>query len=366
MGNDMDIIDLETMTWMQPALSGTLPQARNAHTMTVIGTKLYLFGGHSGNKHLTDLHVFDTQRLQWSQPEILGTPPPGLRGHTANLIGHKVFLFGGYDGKGRTNELYILDAEESKWMRPTWPTESPQTPPGRQRHSASLVGSKRIYIFGGFDGNKWLNDLHVLDVGRLEESALNDVAVHTLIENMRRLLNDPDFSDITFIVQGQRIHAHKAILVAQCEHFRAMFTGGRFAESSQNEIEIPQWSHTAFLAMLEWLYTGHTPRELSAAHLTEVLGLADHYTLDGLKHVCENVLVHSVEIDNACALLRHADQFMAHELKRYCLAFILKNFDQVAYTQSFDELSKMPVLLLEVTRAAATKGKDKLEGTGMS
>merc|ERR1712014_379642 len=89
----------------------------------------------------------------------------------------------------------------------------------------------------------------------------------------------------------------------------------------------------------------------------EVLGLADHYTLDGLKHVCENVLVHSVEIDNACALLRHADQFMAHGLKRYCLAFILKNFDQVAYTQSFDELGSMPSLLLEVTRAAATEDK---------
>lgn len=46
---------------------------------------------------------------------------------------------------------------------------------------------------------------------------------------------------------------------------------------------------------------------------------------------------------------------MAHELKRYCLAFILKNFDQVAYTKSFDELSSIPTLLLEVTRAAATK-----------
>jgi len=353
--NDMDIIDLETMTWMQPALSGTLPQARNAHTMTLIGTKLYLFGGHSGNKHLTDLHIFDTQKLQWSQTEILGTPPPGLRGHTANLIGHKIFLFGGYDGKGRTNELYILDAAEGKWVRPTWPSESPYTPPGRQRHTASLIGSKRIYIFGGFDGNKWLNDLHILDVGRLEESALNDVAVHLLIENMKKLLNSPDFSDITFLVQGQKIYAHKAILVAQCEHFHAMFSGGRFAESSQTEIEIPQWSHVAFLAMLEWLYTGHTPRELSAAHLTEVLGLADHYTLDGLKHVCENVLVHSVEVDNVCALLRHADQYMAHELKKYCLSFILKSFDQVAYTQSFDELSQNPALLLEVTRAAATK-----------
>ena len=40
------------------------------------------------------------------------------------------------------------------------------------------------------------------------------------------------------------------------------------------------------------------------------------------------VLMHSVEIDNVCALLRHSDQYMAAELKRYCLAFILKNFDQ--------------------------------------
>eukprot|EP00439_Symbiodinium_sp_Y106_P042664 s2689_g5.t1 len=354
----------------------------------------------------------------------------------ARMSSHKIFLFGGYDGKGRTNELYILDTAEAKWVRPTWPTESPHTPPGRQRHSAPLIGSKRIYIFGGFDGNKWLNDLHVLDVGRLEEqnqfvlgrcllavrldflrtpsfhflcevtrrlrlvmlivtvrgllmamaatmaeeSALNDVAVHTLIENMGRLLKSHEFSDIVFLVEGKPIYAHKAILVAQCEHFRAMFAGGRFAESREAEIEIPQWSHTAFNAMLEWLYTGHAPRELSAEHLTEVLGLADHYTLDGLKHVCENVLIHSVEIDNVCSLLRisargppmfikacfllgqrfgdllgHSDQYMAHELKRYCLAFILKNFDQVAYTQAFDELSSMPSLLLEVTRAAATK-----------
>jgi len=184
------------------------------------------------------------------------------------------------------------------------------------------------------------------------------VAVHMLIENMRQLLNNSDFSDVTFLVQGQKIYAHRAILVAQCDHFRNMFTTGRFADTTKTEIEIPQWSHTAFLAMIEWLYTGRTPRELSGEHLTEVLGLADHHSLDGLKHVCENVLVHSVEVDTACTLLRHADQYMAHELKRYCLAFILKNFDQVAYTQSFDELSSMPHLLLEVTRAAATKDKD--------
>ena len=29
-----------------------------------------------------------------------------------------------------------------------------------------------IYIFGGFDGNKWLNDLYVLDVGLLENRTI--------------------------------------------------------------------------------------------------------------------------------------------------------------------------------------------------
>ena len=92
--------------------------ARNAHTMTVLGKKLYLFGGHSGNKHLKDLHVFDTETLSWTEPSICGSPPKGLRGHTANLIGTKIYLFGGYDGRGRSfkkiipsNDLYVLNTE---------------------------------------------------------------------------------------------------------------------------------------------------------------------------------------------------------------------------------------------------------------
>lgn len=72
--------------------------ARNAHTMTVVGTKLFLFGGHSGNKHLKDLHLFDTETMTWSEPITYGNQPKGLRGHTASLIGSKIYLFGGYDG----------------------------------------------------------------------------------------------------------------------------------------------------------------------------------------------------------------------------------------------------------------------------
>ena len=32
--------------------------------------------------------------------------------------------------------------------------------------------SAQLFVLGGFDGFKWLNDLHVLDVAKLEESEI--------------------------------------------------------------------------------------------------------------------------------------------------------------------------------------------------
>ena len=222
--NDLDVLDLDTMTWIQPRVAGTLPQARNAQTMTVVGKKLFLFGGHSGNKHLRDLNVLDTENMTWSQPEVHGAPPPGLRGHTANLIGHKVFLFGGYDGRGRSNDLYLLDTENMTWEHPP---QSEFTPGGRQRHTACVVGNKKLFVLGGFDGFKWLNDLHVLDVGKLEESAITNKAVTSLLLNLRRMLNNPAmFPDVTFMVEDKPIYAHRALLAARSDHFHAMFTSG--------------------------------------------------------------------------------------------------------------------------------------------
>lgn len=146
-----------------------------------------------------------------------GAVPPGLRGHTATLIGSKIFLYGGnpqqphattphlrhcewtcvasgYDGRGRSNDLYILDPKKLVWEHPA-PTD--KTPAGRQRHTACLVGSKKVcgilfavtpkglrvphrpvpqmFVLGGFDGFKWLNDLHVLDVAKLEETEITSL-----------------------------------------------------------------------------------------------------------------------------------------------------------------------------------------------
>ena len=348
--NGIDILDLETMTWQQPYVEGSLPLARNAHTITVVGTKLILFGGHSGNKHLKDLHIFETETLTWHEPDVYGSPPKGLRGHTANLIGTKIYLFGGYDGRGRSNDLYILDSEKMTWAHPL---EADGSPPGRQRHTASTVANKYLYIFGGFDGNKWLNDVFVLDVGKLEASAIAGEAVNNLIGNLKKLVNNSLFSDVTFILEGKELFAHRVILVSRCEHFRVMFTGGML-EAQQSRIEIKDWSYKAYCYLLEFLYSAGISN-FTAAAAEEVLGLADAYNLTDLKNLCQTALVHSVEVENVCDMLILAHRFSAPDLKKFCMNFIQKNFQDVNSTQGFEHLEQVPNLLIEVTRLVFSK-----------
>ena len=55
-------------------------------------------------------------------------------------------------------------------------------------------------------------------------------------EVMRKLfLNNTLYSDITFVVNGQKIPAHRCVLITRCEVMSAMFSG-QFAESKTAEV----------------------------------------------------------------------------------------------------------------------------------
>lgn len=347
--NDIDVFDLENNFWTKPTCHGDAPSPRNAHSVTNVGSVLYMFGGHSGSKHLNDLHSYNVETSTWTQIDTCGPPPPGLRGHTASAIGSKIFFFGGYDGRGRSSMVFTLNLDGNEWEHPKLAMED--APAGRQRHTACLVGSKRLYILGGFDGYKWLNDIHVLDVGLLEESALTTKSTDSLVTNLKQLLNNEDmFPDVVFVVENRRVYAHKAILAVQNDIFKAMLTNG-MKESTQDEIAIPEWSHNAFVSMLEFLYTGSI-KDFNSDLALDLVGLADHYTIAGLRQLCENTLVRSLAVGNVCRLLRCSNKYNCTSLKRYALDFVLGNFDEVITTPGFEELSQDPQLLLEITKAS--------------
>lgn len=103
--------------------------------------------------------------------------------------------------------------------------------------------------------------------------------------------------------------------------------------------------------MIEYLYTG-TIKDFNKEIAIEVLGLADAYGIENLKVLCENYLIHSVENENVAEYLMDAHRFAALDLKKFCMDFIIKNFNDV---KGLDALENVPSLLLEITKSIASK-----------
>lgn len=56
-------------------------------------------------------------------------------------------------------------------------------------------------------------------------------------DQMYKLCLNQDYQDVTFVVEGCYLPAHRVILAARSEYFRALLFGG-LSESSQQEIEM--------------------------------------------------------------------------------------------------------------------------------
>ncbi|CAD8053578.1 unnamed protein product [Paramecium primaurelia] len=360
--NEIEIYDIQENRWIQPIVSGTIPTARNAHTMTRYKENLYLFGGHSGAQHLQDLHVFNTYKLEWTQVITKGTLPKGLRGHTANLIQNNIYVFGGYDGSGRSNDLFIFNFQTYQWVIPNHhgtgtylqmeEVALSQIPQPRQRHSATATENDLIYIFGGFDGNKWLNDLYVLDVGLLENRTIQEENYQRVISNIHKnLFNNQELSDITFQICNQKIYAHKIYLAAQSPQFKALFFSDT-KESEQQIFVIENYTYKSFYIFLLFVYTGFiNVAELDIELMGEILSLADQYLIDGLKNLMQKSIKKYINNETVCDLLIFAQKCSAHSLKNACMNHLLKNINIISESPQYEKLELQPSLLTEITRA---------------
>lgn len=98
------------LLWYQPDVSGEPPSPRAAHTATVVGPRIYIFGGNDGQQVYNDVHYFDTEHLEWHHPVGEGELPPARAGHTATYLGQGQFLvFGGASATQAFNDLYVFN-----------------------------------------------------------------------------------------------------------------------------------------------------------------------------------------------------------------------------------------------------------------
>lgn len=166
--NELFLFDCEARSWREltHAARGPPPAGRNGHTATLAEHKLFIIGGWLGAGPLAaaDLHVLHLPSLTWlPPPRVRGTPPGPCNMHTADYLPHlrSILVFRGGDGREYLNDLHALSIDTMEWRRIHATGELPAP---RANHSSTVVGDQQtLLVFGGWDGQKRLNDIHVLD-----------------------------------------------------------------------------------------------------------------------------------------------------------------------------------------------------------
>ncbi|KAK7488597.1 hypothetical protein BaRGS_00020214 [Batillaria attramentaria] len=190
--NDLYTLELRPlsnqMSWDLPAVNGTPPPPRESHTCVAYTEKdgrrprLIIYGGMSGCR-LGDLWQFEVETMSWTKPTIHGIPPLPRSLHSSTVIGNRMFVFGGWvplvmdDVKVATHEkewkctntLASLNLSTMTWEPLAMEVFEDALPRARAGHCAVAINT-RLYIWSGRDGYRkaWNNQVCFKDLWFLE------------------------------------------------------------------------------------------------------------------------------------------------------------------------------------------------------
>lgn len=395
---DFHEFDFLTHTWSPVSTNGKVPRSRYRGTCVVHQDLMILHGGHDGTRHLQDTHIFNFTTRQWSEVACSGAPSP-RDSHIGVVYGSSMYILGGSTGVAM-GDFHELDLEKSVWSAVRYQSNNrgassssgslsktqdrdrdrdssnnldyqsisgagsssewagagsangstdslPPPPPaadpakgypkdtsqegiGKRFCHIGVVYESALFIFGGYDGSNRLNDFQRFQFN--PEPNMKS----TLVQDMKALVNKELLSDITFLVEGQKVYGHK-LLCLRCPYFNNMFTG-EYMESKAPELVIEGIRVETFLQFLEYLYSDSVDIELGAA--MELFEAADRFGMERLKKQCEYVMYGAISIDTASEILLAADLHSAEGLRDRCLRFVVSNFDQVSLTKGFHDMSR--------------------------
>ncbi|KAK0201769.1 hypothetical protein DFS33DRAFT_1017652 [Desarmillaria ectypa] len=160
--------------------TGDVPAKLVGASTTVVGSKMYLFGGRqvSERRMVSDLYVFDLETLMWeklsshSEDDI---PRPRYF-HSSDSWNNQLIIFGGMSNQPDSpnpeelcvlNDVRFFDLTTGHWLpssQTVTPINDSLIPRARYAHLSSVTADK-LFIIGGQDFfNTWLDDVCVYDL----------------------------------------------------------------------------------------------------------------------------------------------------------------------------------------------------------
>ncbi|WVZ92073.1 hypothetical protein U9M48_038167 [Paspalum notatum var. saurae] len=182
-----------------------------------------------------------------------------------------------------------------------------------------------------------------------------DVPPSDIGSHLGLLLDSAYGADVSFVIDGRRFRAHRAVLAARSPVFKAQLSGS-MASAKMSSIALHDIAPATFKLMLRFIYTdactadsevGDSPREM----FQHLLAAADSFALDRLKLLCARKLCDYVSVETVAETFECAETYSCPQLKKKCIDFFVEenNFKKAVLTDGFVQLAqKFPSILAEL------------------
>ncbi|XP_013413194.1 leucine-zipper-like transcriptional regulator 1 isoform X2 [Lingula anatina] len=188
----------------------------------------------------------------------------------------------------------------------------------------------------------------------LPEPGPDTTNYNTLEQDLETFLKytGQEFCDITLMLDGTPIQAHKAILAARCSYFEAMFRSF-MPEDNTVSIAIGEMvpSRQAFDSLMRYIYYGDVTMPPEDSLYLFSAPYFYGFTNNRLQAYCKQNLEMNVSFENVVQILEAADRIQALDMKKHALNIIVHHFPKVARLPQICRLSR--ALLLDIFYALA-------------
>ncbi|MBA0714116.1 hypothetical protein Golax_013112, partial [Gossypium laxum] len=168
--DDVQVLNFDNFSWtsassklyLSPSSFPLKIPSCKGHCLVSWGKKALLVGGRTdpGNDRVS-VWAFDIETECWSVMEAKGEIPVARSGHTVVRANSVLILFGGETAKKKKlNDLHMFDLKSLTWLTLQCTGTRPSP---RSNHAATLYEDKTLFIFGGASKSRTLNDMYSLD-----------------------------------------------------------------------------------------------------------------------------------------------------------------------------------------------------------
>ncbi len=165
--------------------TGDIPTVRYEHEAVIIEDKLYIIGGGSYKPLNNKIQVYklNIKTLEWEIVKVLGKIPNDRVAHTCSLDGNNIILFGGFDSSlQRLNDFYLFNTENNLWIDMNDNFNSNVLYPSPRAFISSVFYNGSFYLIYGSDGNKKYNEIWRYQF-RINIPSLQDICKNIITNN---------------------------------------------------------------------------------------------------------------------------------------------------------------------------------------